>query len=138
MNSIQNEEYFEEDDKTYVKIEYDYSEETTVNWKKNENWEYFEEDDKTDLKILEQGDPEEIIENKEKIRKKSYENKSCNICMKSYSTQGNLERHVKVIHSGIKYPCNQCDHQATTNGSLKTHIQSVHEKIKYSCNQCNH
>ena len=86
MNSIQNGEYFEEDDKTFVNIKYDCSEETTVNVR-NENWEYFEEDDKTDLKILEQEDPEEIIENEEKIRKKSYGTESCKICMKSYTTK---------------------------------------------------
>ena len=131
MNSIQNEEYFEEDDKTYVNVKYDCSEETTVNVR-NENWEYFEEDDKPDLKILEQGDPEEIIEKKEKISKKSYGNKSCNICMKSYTTQRNLERHVKVIHSGIKYPCNWCVYKATTKGNLKMHNQSLHEKKQIS------
>ena len=129
--------YIEGDDKKNVRLENVYSVESVSNVGKVSG-EYFEEDDETNVKIEEQDFQDENIEIEKRIPNGLNTKKSCNICIKSYKTKQLLERHVQVVHSGIKYPCNWCIYKATTKGSLKTHVQSVHEKIKYSCNQCDH
>ena len=51
----------------------------------------------------------------------------CNQCNKQFANQGNLTKHIKSVHEGVKYACNQCDKQYTDQSSLTKHIQSVHE-----------
>ena len=121
-----HEEYFEEDDKTKVKIEKVYLEENTENVgnKSSEisrkNYEF-------------QSNPKLHVQPVHKKIKYS-----CNQCDHQATNQRNLKTHIQSVHEKIKYSCNQCDYQVTRQGHLKTHIQSVHEKIKYSCNQCDH
>jgi len=62
----------------------------------------------------------------------------CPECEAVFTTKGNMVKHYRSVHEGVKYPCNQCDYQATDKGSLQTHIQSKHEGIKYPCNQCDY
>ena len=50
-------------------------------------------------------------------------NTLANIAYCSYqaTTNGNLKKHQKSVHDGVKYPCKHCSYQANTNGSLKEH-----------------
>ena len=54
------------------------------------------------------------------------------LLMKFYprTYQGDLKRHKKAIHEGVKYACNQCEYHATEQGNLKKHKQSIHEGVK--------
>ena len=48
--------------------------------------------------------------------------------MSGLATQkGDLLRHTKSIHEGVKFPCNQSDYKATQRGHLLNHIKSIHE-----------
>ena len=62
----------------------------------------------------------------------------CEICNKSYSTNGSLKMHIKMVHDKIKdFECELCEFKCSTNGSLKTHIKRVHDKIKdFECELC--
>merc|ERR1719397_194475 len=62
----------------------------------------------------------------------------CPECEAEFTSKGNMVKHYRSKHEGIKYPCNQCDYQATQQSNLQTHIQSVHEGIKYPCTQCDY
>ena len=66
----------------------------------------------------------------------SESNTQCPKCDKLFSHSGNLHKHIRTVHEGVKYACNECDFQATQQGHLKTHIQSKHEGVMYACNQC--
>ena len=76
-----------------------------------------------------------IDSNHKRVKDKRITN-TCDKCSRSYRGKGELERHVKISHEGLRYPCNICNHQATDKGSLKRHIQAKHEGIKYSCTEC--
>ena len=54
---------------------------------------------------------------------------SCDICSNHYSQKGNLVRHKKIVHGGVRHPCNQCKYQATTKGNLAVHQRAVHEGV---------
>ena len=51
---------------------------------------------------------------------------------------GDLERHIRSVHEGMKYSCGHCEYQATQKGHLEQHRRSVHEAMKYACGQCKH
>ena len=53
----------------------------------------------------------------------------CNQCNDKAPKKGNLAKHIKSIHEGIKFPCDQCDYKATEKGSLSRHIKSKHEAV---------
>ena len=40
---------------------------------------------------------------------------------------GDLKRHVKSIHKGVRYTCDQCDYEATQKGNLQRHRKSKHQ-----------
>ena len=40
---------------------------------------------------------------------------------------GNLKKHVKTIHEGVRYPCDKCDQIATRKDFLKNHRKSKHQ-----------
>ena len=63
----------------------------------------------------------------------------CNSCDAAFSHNGNLYRHIKSVHSGVKsLKCNICDKSFSHNGYLKNHIESVHNQTKsFKCNICN-
>ena len=44
--------------------------------------------------------------------------------------KGILQKHIKSIHEGQKFPCPLCEYKATEKGSLQKHIKSVHEGLK--------
>ena len=129
MSSNEGGEYFEEDEKTNVKIEKVYSKENSQNVGKNpykicgvcgKNYKT-----QRNLRLHVQAEHLGI-------------KFTCYQCNYQATTNGSLKAHIQSLHEKIKYSCHRCDYQATTKGGLKTHIQAIHEKIKYSCNQCDH
>jgi len=91
----------------------------------------------------------------------------CNICSKTFRSQGHLNRHIKGVHMGEKthfcdlcpkaffYPnglemhktvhtgerkfmCDLCSMTFTTPQSLTIHKESIHEGIRYDCEQCDY
>ena len=56
------------------------------------------------------------------------ENYHCENCNYASKYKHNLNKHVKSIHEGVKYPCSDCDYKATRTDNLKTHRLSKHSK----------
>ena len=45
-------------------------------------------------------------------------------CDKSFTDQGNLQRHVKSEHQKIQYSCDKCDKSFTGQGNLQRQVRS--------------
>ena len=48
-------------------------------------------------------------------------------------SKGDLAKHKRAVHEGVKYPCGQCNHQATSKGDLARHKRAAHEGVKFPC-----
>ena len=46
---------------------------------------------------------------------------SCKQCDHKATSKGDLAKHKRSVHEGVKYPCEQCDHKATSKGDLAQH-----------------
>ena len=62
----------------------------------------------------------------------------CQECDKQYKSKAMLQRHVNVIHHGVKYDCPKCDKQYSSNDGLNLHNKAVHENVTYICKICNY
>ena len=62
----------------------------------------------------------------------------CNICDKSYKSQGNLTDHIKHAHLETKqYSCDACPYRSYNRTIVMQHKKIMHYKIKpYKCDQC--
>ena len=49
-----------------------------------------------------------------------------------------IKRHKEFKHNGVRYECDRCNYKACTTGSLKLHVDAIHEGIKYPCKFCDH
>lgn len=56
---------------------------------------------------------------------------SCKLCVASFNTSTELERHTSVSHSNIVYPCTLCKKEFTNELSLQSHHAKVHSGIQY-------
>ena len=63
----------------------------------------------------------------------------CVTCSKVFSTQSNLNYHVKTIHlKECNFKCLHCQKSFTQNSSLQTHIKTVHlNERNFKCPHCN-
>ena len=61
----------------------------------------------------------------------------CNKCGMAFFNNGELKRHIRVKHEGIRENCEFCDKKFTTKSLLRLHVRSVHEGIKVTCDKCN-
>ena len=62
----------------------------------------------------------------------------CDHCDYKANKKGNLLRHIKSMHEGVKFSCDQCDYRATLKGSLLKRIKAIHEGVKFPCGQCDY
>ena len=46
------------------------------------------------------------------------------------ANKSSIYTHIRAAHEGVKYPCEECEYQATQKGDLDRHRKSVHEGIK--------
>ncbi len=67
-----------------------------------------------------------------------YEPYYCKRCKMTFSTRGNLVRHLRN-HSKIKrFSCDLCDKHFTTKSSSDLHVRAVHQKLRpFQCTVCN-
>jgi len=61
----------------------------------------------------------------------------CQVCWKGFEHKNLLAGHI-VIHTIEKaaFRCDHCDKSCTTNGNLNKHKKKVHEGIRYECPEC--
>ena len=50
----------------------------------------------------------------------------CEDCQITFVHRGDLSRHKKSIHEGIRYECDKCDYMATQQSNLKRHQRNKH------------
>jgi len=60
----------------------------------------------------------------------------CEVCDYSTKVKGDMNLHIKRMHSGIFYKCDKCDYKAREKNLLKQHIAFKHDNIVYHCDQC--
>ena len=62
----------------------------------------------------------------------------CEICDKTFSSNGALRKHFDRIHNLKEtYQCNVCSHLFNQKVNLKKHIDEVHKNIKkHICESC--
>ena len=48
---------------------------------------------------------------------------SCELCQKSFGSNGDLTRHVRAIHEQLKYNCEKCNKQFSFRRALLGHIK---------------
>ena len=58
----------------------------------------------------------------------AYEKMKCKHCNKTFTQSGTLNRHVKVVHEGVRYQCFQCEYAATSQYILRQHITKFHSE----------
>ena len=88
--------------------------------------------------IIKQSETEDDIKPIDvEIAKKTNDLHSCNNCNKEFRHKHNLDRHIKSIHEGKRYPCSICDQTFTQKTRLYTHIEGLHDGKKYTCKSCN-
>ena len=82
-----------------------------------------EEDQETDADDEPKQTPDDNIRQRQPRIQISSGAKSteCPECGKVYTTKGDMRKHYRSKHEGIKYPCNQCDYQATQQNFLEIH-----------------
>ena len=62
----------------------------------------------------------------------------CDQCAKTFSSQGNLKRHLRIYTSEKPFACSQCDYKCSRPSHLKSH-ERIHTGEKpFSCSQCDY
>ena len=56
----------------------------------------------------------------------------------SLMAKGDLKRHMKSFHDGVKYSCKYCDYKVIEKGNLQQHAQSINDGVTYSCEYCDY
>ena len=64
---------------------------------------------------------------------------SCPICKKIFVKKGHMERHIKMVHEGIREgsePCRYCGKELCNKAALEKHEAMVHEGVREECPLC--
>ena len=65
------------------------------------------------------------------------ENTKCDICYKHFASRKSKERHIELIHLGIKrFYCEECDRYFSTIALLEGHKRSKHGAKMLECSKC--
>ena len=54
---------------------------------------------------------------------------TCDECGYATITAGDLKKHIKSKHEGLRYPCDKCEYASTKLSSLTEHIKRKHEGV---------
>ncbi|XP_055595426.1 zinc finger protein 501-like [Uranotaenia lowii] len=62
---------------------------------------------------------------------------TCHVCAQVFSNIGNMSRHIKIVHCGIKaFPCTFCDRSFGKAETLKHHIMIHTGEKPHECKTC--
>lgn len=62
---------------------------------------------------------------------------TCKFCQAEFKQHSNMQRHIRVVHHGIKsYICPHCDHAFGKAESLKYHIMTHTNERPLKCSLC--
>ena len=66
-------------------------------------------------------------------------NYSCDICFKLFTSNGDVKRHVLLVHERLEnIKCEACDKTFVFQKDLRRHVKTVHLKIRsIKCHLCN-
>ena len=71
-----------------------------------------------------------------KTKKGGEKSHKCPMCASSFTTAGNLKRHI-LVHIGEKpFSCNQCEYKCTHADHLKRHMLTHSGEKPFTCMQC--
>lgn len=73
----------------------------------------------------------------EKKQEPPKEQNPCDICGKTFTTQGGLARHKSTHNKGeYKYSCEICTKSFSSEYNLEVHKSINHKRLKYKCEDC--
>ncbi|XP_026314367.1 zinc finger protein 675-like isoform X2 [Hyposmocoma kahamanoa] len=66
------------------------------------------------------------------------DDRTCKICIKTFSTRGRKDYHMKTVHTNSKLKCSECDETFSNRMLRLKHLAEIHkfEMPKYECNVC--
>lgn len=66
------------------------------------------------------------------------DDRTCKICIKTFSTRGRKDYHMKTVHTNTKLKCSECEETFSNRMLRLKHLAEVHkfEMPKYECNIC--
>jgi len=85
-------------------------------------------------KIKEESGARSNSSNSRKTLSSTGKSNSCHICNKSFSSESNLRRHIRVNHEASRFPCHMCPAVFKRIDSLVRHKRANHAEV--CCNVC--
>jgi len=62
--------------------------------------------------------------------------KKCPSCDNTYTWNGDLLKHIRVVHNGEKTKCSLCEYVSTYKSNLKVHMRTHHGISDVKCDKC--
>ena len=60
----------------------------------------------------------------------------CDKCDEEFKGKSNLNRHIEGRHEGVKFTCKECSYSSIIKSAIKDHVRSKHDGERFQCNEC--
>ncbi|KAL1453337.1 hypothetical protein WDU94_007481 [Cyamophila willieti] len=68
--------------------------------------------------------------------RKRHKRVPCEECGQTFSTTGNMTKHMDAQHKGKRYNCSYCSKQFPYSQYLKNHVRVKHKGVEFKCKLC--